>query len=124
MTHSSGVVKRELCPDFASLLDMGMPKISVSHSTQTPAPEAFEKIKKFFETDQDIHKIDPNIKIAFADATMSGKATASQFSADFAVKATGTGSQVSVSIDLPFLLTPFKGKVQETLEKKLKKYLA
>lgn len=101
-----------------------MPKITVNHDTQCSPDEAFEKIKKFFETDQDIRKIDPNIKIAFADAEKTGKATASQFKADIAVKPTAKGAQVSVLVDLPLMLTPFKGKVQETLEKKLKKYLA
>jgi hypothetical protein len=101
-----------------------MPKISVNHASQEAASDAFEKIKKFFETDQDIRKIDPNIKVTFTDEKMQGKATASQFSAVFDVKAEGSGSKVAVVVELPFLLTPFKGKVQETLEKKLKKYLA
>lgn len=101
-----------------------MPKISVNHDSTSAAPEAFERIKKFFETDQDIRKIDPNIKVTFTDETMAGKATASQFSANFSVLPSGAGSKVAVTVELPFLLTPFKGKVQETLEKKLKKYLA
>jgi len=101
-----------------------MPKITVNHASSSAAPEAFEKIKKFFETDADIRKIDPNIKVTFTDEKMTGKATASQFSADFSVQTAGPGSKVAVTVELPFLLTPFKGKVQETLEKKLKKHLA
>lgn len=101
-----------------------MPKVSVSHKTNSAPDEAFSKIKSFFETDSDLRKIDPNIKITFADASKTGKATASQFTASFDVKPSDAGSTVNVTIDLPLLLTPFKGKVQETLEKKLKKYLA
>lgn len=101
-----------------------MPKITVSHPTQTAAKDAFEKIKNFFETDQDIRKLASDMKVTFTEDKMAGKATASQFSADFSVKPEGSGSLVSVLVDLPFILTPFKGKVQETLEKKLKKYLA
>lgn len=101
-----------------------MPKVTVNHQTEVPADEAFERIKNFFETDQDIRKIDPNIRITFTDTSKTGKVTASQFSGEFSVKPGSGGSTVSVLIDLPFLLTPFKGKVQETLEKKLKKYLA
>jgi len=103
---------------------MSMPKVSVSHKTTSSPDEAFSKIKTFFETDTDLRKIDPNIKITFTDSAKTGKATASQFSAIFDVKPSEGGSSVNVTIDLPFLLTPFKGKVQETLEKKLKKYLA
>lgn len=101
-----------------------MPKVNVSHKTSIPSDKAFEKIKAFFETDTDLRKIDPEIKVTFTDASKTGKATASQFSAQFDVKPAGDGSTVNVTVDLPFLLTPFKGKVQETLEKKLKKYLA
>ncbi|MBX3016686.1 MAG: polyhydroxyalkanoic acid system family protein [Bdellovibrionaceae bacterium] len=101
-----------------------MPKITVNHDSTTAPSEAFEKIKNFFETDQDIRKLASDMKVTFTDSAMTGKATASQFSADFSVKPEGAGSKVSVLVDLPFILTPFKGKVQETLEKKLKKYLA
>lgn len=101
-----------------------MPKITVDHKTSSNADQAFEQIKEFFANDQDLRKIDPNIRMSFTDASKTGKATASQFSADFAVKAVADGATVSVSIDLPFILTPLKGKVKETLEKKLKKYLA
>jgi hypothetical protein len=101
-----------------------MPKVSVDHSCTANADEAFKKIKQFFETDQDLKKLDPNIKCSFKEGDMSGKVTANQFSANIAVKPDGGGSLVSVIVDLPLLLSPFKGKVQETLEKKLKKYLA
>lgn len=101
-----------------------MPKINVAHETRMTADEAFKKIKDFFETDQDLKKLDPNMKMSFAEGDLSGKATASQFSAAISVKPNGNGSLVSVMVDLPLLLSPFKGKVQETLEKKLKKYLA
>ncbi len=101
-----------------------MPKVSVSHKTAITSEEAFTKIKAFFENDTDLRKIDKNIKVTFTDASKTGKATASQFTAQFDVKEATGGSTVNVTIDLPFLLTPFKGKVQETLEKKLKKYLA
>ena len=101
-----------------------MPKVTIDHSTNLPAAEAFSKIKTFFENDADIRRFDPNIKCDFQEGTMSGKATGSQFKADISVKNQGPGSSVQVVIDLPLLLAPFKGKVQETIQKKLSKYLA
>lgn len=100
-----------------------MPKVTVDHKTNLTAKDAFEKIKTFFENDQDIRRLDPSIKCDFKAAEMKGKATGSQFKADIAVSSQGDGSTVSVVVDLPLLLTPFKGKVQETIEKKLSKYL-
>jgi Putative polyhydroxyalkanoic acid system protein (PHA_gran_rgn) len=63
------------------------------------------------------------MKLTFDDAKKTGHCKSTQFSADFAIKTSTSGSSVTVALDLPFLLTPFKGKIQETLEKKLKKYL-
>jgi hypothetical protein len=101
-----------------------MPKVTIDHSSNLPPSEAFEKIKAFFENDADIRRFDPNMKCEFKDGTMSGKATGSQFKMDFTVKNQGPGSTVQVVVDLPLLLAPFKSKVQETIQKKLGKYLA
>ncbi len=101
-----------------------MPKVTIDHSSTLPAPDAFSKIKTFFETDADIRRFDPNMKCDFAESSMTGKATGSQFKADISVKNQGPGSMVQVVVDLPLMLTPFKGKVQETIQKKLSKYLA
>lgn len=101
-----------------------MPKISIDHKCSLPATEAYTKIKTFFDSDADIRRLDPKLSCSFTDSTMTGKATGSQFKADIAVKGDGAGSSVNVTVDLPLLLTPFKGKVQETIAKKLAKYLA
>ncbi len=101
-----------------------MPKVSIDHNTQMTAADAFNKIKTFFETDQDIRRFDSNMKCEFTDAKLTGKAHGSQFKADIAVVANGTGSTIKVVVDLPLLLAPFKGKVQETIQRKLGKYLA
>lgn len=100
-----------------------MPKVTVDHKSNLSAQDAFEKIKTFFESDQDIRRLDPSIKCDFKAAELRGKASGSQFKADIIVSGQGSGSTVSVIVDLPLLLTPFKGKVQETIEKKLSKYL-
>jgi hypothetical protein len=101
-----------------------MPKVTVDHNTSLSSDAAFEKIKTFFETDADLKKIDDSIKVEFKPGSQNGKVTGKQFKADIIVKDGGKGSLVSVIVDLPFLLTPFKGKVQETIQKKLNKYLA
>jgi hypothetical protein len=101
-----------------------MPKLTIDHNSQLPADDAFLKIKTFFETDKDIRRFDPNLKCEFDQGSMSGKALGKQFKADIAVKSQGPGSSVQVIVDLPLMLTPFKGKVQETIEKKLNQYLA
>ncbi len=100
-----------------------MPKVTVDHKSNLSTQDAFEKIQKFFENDQDIRRLDPSIKCDFKAGDMKGKVNGSQFKADISVTGQGQGSTVTVVVDLPLLLTPFKGKVQETIEKKLNKYL-
>lgn len=101
-----------------------MPKITVNHKCNLPAKDAFSKIKTFFETDADIRRLDPKMKCEFAEGSLVGKATGSQFKADIAVTGQDGGSAVTVVIDLPLLLTPIKGKVQEIVQRKLNKYLS
>jgi hypothetical protein len=101
-----------------------MPKITVDHRSSKSAPDALTTIQKFFETDADLRRLDPKMTCQFSESTLSGKVNSSQFKADIKVKSEGAGSQVSVVVDLPLLLTPFKGKVEETLKKKLSKYLS
>lgn len=101
-----------------------MPKISIDHQTNLPPSEAFQRIKNFFEKEEDIRRLDPNMKCTFAEDKMTGQAKGSQFKADVSVLAQGSGSKVSVVVDLPLLLSPFKGKIQETVQRKLSKHLA
>jgi hypothetical protein len=101
-----------------------MPKVTIDHNSKLPANEAFTKIKSFFENDADIRRFDPKMNCNFNESSMTGRAAGSQFKADIAVKSEGPGSVISVTVDLPLLLAPFKGKVQETIQKKLGQYLA
>ena len=101
-----------------------MPKISVDHTSSIKAPDALDKIKVFFETDHDMHRIDAKIKCDFNTDTLRGKVTGSQFKADVSISENSSGSKISVIIDLPLLLSPFRGKIEEMIKKKLAKYLA
>lgn len=100
-----------------------MPKVNVEYKSTLQPQDAYTKIKGFFDQSEKIRRLDPKIKCEFTDAQMTGKAIGSQFKADISVKGDGGGSQVVVVVDLPLLLAPFKGKVQETIQKELSKYL-
>ena len=100
-----------------------MPKFTIDHNSQLNSDECYSQIKKFLSEDQDIRKMDSKIQCEFNDAKKSGSAKGSQFKADILVSSASSGSKVQVTVDLPLLLSPFKGKVQETLERKLKKLL-
>ena len=100
-----------------------MPKFTITHDSSHNAEEAYAKIKEFLNNDQDIRRFDPKLQCSFEDGAKKAAMKGSQFKADMSVASSGAGSKVSVTVDLPLMLTPFKGKVQETLQKKLAKYL-
>lgn len=101
-----------------------MPKITVEHKSSIPANDAISKIKNFFETDPTLKTVDEDIKCQFDSSNMTGKVSGSKFKADVVVKNLDQGSMISVVIDLPLILTPFKKKVEEVLKHKLEKYLS
>lgn len=101
-----------------------MPKFTIEHSSSHSAKEAFEKIKSFMTSDEDVRRFDSKMQCQFDDGTLNGSVKGSQFKADVSVLSQGTGSKIQIIVDLPMLLSPFKGKVQETLQRKLSKYLA
>lgn len=101
-----------------------MPKFDVEHQSTQSAQEAFEQFKKYMNSANDMQKLDANIKCTFNDAKLTAELKGSQFKADVLVSANSNGSTVKVTVDIPFLLTPFKGKIQESLLKQFAKHLA
>lgn len=101
-----------------------MPKFTVEHTTTKTPDDAYKSVKTFLSGTSEIQKFDAKAQIQFDDATKSGQIKGGQFKADLKIAPTAGGSTVAISVDLPFLLTPFKGKVEETLKKMLSKHLA
>lgn len=100
-----------------------MPKFTIDHDSPFSAPEAFQKIKEFLGKEDGVRRFDPKVECHFDEASQSCQIKGGQFKADLYVTNKGAGSQVSITVDLPLMLMPFKGKVQETLLKQLSKYL-
>lgn len=101
-----------------------MPKFTVEHKSAHSPQVAYSKIKDFLSDDKELQKFDAKLQCSFDDGAMSCKMNGAQFKAVLKVAAVDKGSNVSITVDLPLMLTPFKGKVTETLQRKLAKYLA
>lgn len=100
-----------------------MPKFTIEHKTSHSAKDTYGKIKEFLNKDQEIRKFDSKLQCSFDDSQLSAQMNGSQFKANMKINEAQAGSNVVVTVDLPLMLTPFKGKVQETLQRKLEKYL-
>jgi hypothetical protein len=97
-----------------------MPKLVIERSSELPAKDLFEKIKNMLTDDRDLRKMDPNYKCQFDEASLTGQAKGSKFDAKMSIKSTGAqASSVQLEVQLPMLLTPFKGFVEKTLGQKL-----
>ena len=101
-----------------------MPKVKVECDSKHTPQDTFSKIKNLLENDKELRKMDSNYKCTFNEQQMSGSAKGGQFQADMKVSAVGSGSHVMIEVSLPLLLTPVKGIVQSTLQKKLDSVLS
>lgn len=100
-----------------------MPKIKLENQSRLPVQDTYDRIKKVLETDGDLRRLDGKFACKFDDKTHSGKATGQFFSAELKVVEVAGGSHVQILVDLPLMMTPFKGVVEKTLQKKIESTL-
>ena len=96
-----------------------MPKVKVQSQTSLSPKDAFDKISNLLNNDQELRKLDPSYKCQFDSGALSGTATGTHFKADMLIIPIASGSDVSITIELPFHLALVKGLVEKTLQKKL-----
>ena len=100
-----------------------MPKFKVETSSKHSAEQTYQKIKVLLETDKELRKLD-TYTCEFDDQKLSGSAKGAKFQADMKVSQKSEGTAVEIDVSLPLMLTPLKGVVQSTLQKKLQAALA
>ena len=101
-----------------------MPKVKVESQSKHSVEETFKKIRHMLESDGDLRRMDSSYTCQFNDKAMTGTAKGSKFEADMKVVSSAGGAKVEIEVSLPLMLTPVKGIVQSTLQKKLESALA
>ncbi|MCC7405838.1 MAG: hypothetical protein IT288_15670 [Bdellovibrionales bacterium] len=96
-----------------------MPKVTVSCQSNCSTQEAFSRIRKVLEHDQDLRKLDAHYKCQFDETKLTGQADGKHFKAQMSIAGKGNGSAVEIVVDLPLALSLAKGLVQKTLQRKL-----
>jgi len=99
-----------------------MASFTVEHETTLSQAEAYKKVKKFFEENESLKKLDSNLEYSFNDTACSGKVKGSKFECNLKV-VDSSPAKVEVTVSLSLFLTPFKGKIQETLQSKIRQVL-
>ncbi len=100
-----------------------MAKVNLDVNSKFTAQDTFAKIKTVFGENSEIRKFDADMNCTFDDSQLSGAAKGSKFAADIKVNPQGEQSVVSIEIEVPFLLSAFKGQIKSTIEKKLSSLL-
>jgi len=97
-----------------------MPKVNVETPSSHSKEKTFEIVQSLLSNDADLKKIDPNYSCEFNAANCSGKIYGSKFDAEIEIKE----QSVSMTVEIPFMLSPFKGQIKDNLEKKLTQALS
>jgi len=94
-----------------------MPKVQVQREIAGEKKKVFTAVKKYLEGRDTLKKLGADLD--WDDKACSADIEASNFKGSLNVTEKAGKSLVTIAIDLPLLLTPFKGKVQAELEKHL-----
>ena len=101
-----------------------MPSVKIQKNTSQSPDQAFKRISDLLQNDSELRKLDSKYACEFDAKALTGTAKGSQFKADMKILPEGAGSQVQITVELPFHLGLVKGLVSKTLEKKLEEALA
>jgi hypothetical protein len=94
-----------------------MPQVKVSHSYTGKKKDVYKAVKAYLNGRDTLKKL--GAEMEWDDAACSAEIKADSFDGAIAVSEKAGKSHVEISIQLPLLLTPFKGKVEEELKKHL-----
>lgn len=101
-----------------------MPKFKFELPAPLDSASTYSKIKTHLTGENDFKKFDPKVQCTFDESSHKCNLVGSQFKANLVVRsADKNNSTVEIEVDLPLALSLFKGKIQETIEKNLKKIL-
>ena len=102
-----------------------MPKFKFELPAPLDSANAYSKVKTLLTGENDFKKFDPKVSCTFDDPSKKCNVKGSQFSATLQVhEKDSKSSQVAIEVEVPLALSFFKGKIQDALEKNLKKILS
>jgi Putative polyhydroxyalkanoic acid system protein (PHA_gran_rgn) len=94
-----------------------MPKVNVKREIEGEKKKVYKAVKAYLEGRDTLKKLGATMD--WNDKACLGEIEASNFTGKLTVTEVKSVSVVEIHIDLPLLLTPFKGKVEEELKKHL-----
>lgn len=99
-----------------------MAKVNVEQAIKGERKKVFKAVREYLEGRDTLNKI--GAKIRWEEKSCSGVIEGGAFSGALTVTADGKDSLVAIEIELPLLMSAFKGKVKEELAKHLSRIQA
>ena len=101
-----------------------MPKFKFDLQAPLDSATTFGKVKTLLTGENDFKKLDPKVSCTFDEAGKTCDVKGSQFKANLKVFEKDTkSSTIAIEVEVPLALSLFKGKIQEAIEKNLKRIL-
>ena len=94
-----------------------MPKVQVEQEVKGSSEKVYAAVKEYMSGRDTLKKI--GAEIEWKDKAKCAVISGANFEGEITVEGDSKKALVCISIDLPLLLTPFKNKVKEELEKHL-----
>lgn len=94
-----------------------MPKVAVEQEVKGSPDKVYAAVKEYMQGRDTLKKL--GAEIEWKDKAKSAVISGGSFAGAISVAGDAKKSLVSITIDLPLLMSPFKGKVKEELEKHL-----
>lgn len=94
-----------------------MPQVKVKHQIAGEKKKVYTAVKAYLKGRDTLSKL--GAEIEWDDKACSAEISGGSFTGALAVAEKSGKSEVEITIDLPLLMTPFKGKVEEELKKHL-----
>ncbi len=94
-----------------------MPKVQVKREIAGEKKKVYGAVKKYLEGRDTLSKL--GAEMDWDDKACAANIEATSFKGSLSVSEKSGKSVVEISIDLPLMLTPFRGKVEEELTKHL-----
>lgn len=101
-----------------------MPKFKFDLQAPLDSATTYDRVKTLLSGEHDFKKFDPKVACEFDDPSKKCLIKGSQFKATLAVQPKDTkSSSIAIEVEVPLALVLFKGKIQEAIEKNLKRIL-
>lgn len=101
-----------------------MPKVKIQKTLPVQAQKLFAAVQDILTNDKELKALEPNLELCnqkVCDESIAAKISGSRIEGNFVITPKGDESLIEIKLNLPLMLSPFKGLVQKKIEEKLKK---